>query len=409
MSPNWIDIAWTDVLGRCRVSRVRNDRADDGVPIGLGVVAAGYGTVDPSTRRLLLVPERSTERPNPFSPGAMLAVGSLRNKDGTPSPLCSRSVLGRVLDRFSQEGYRIQAAAELEFFLLDPKTLQPLWSDVNQYSITKGGEIEDVLGRIRRQLVEADIPVEATNPEYSGGQVELNIKHAPADKAADYAVLSRYFAREIVRSTGIDATFLAKPWTDQAGSGLHVHQSLWAGDKNVMHDRGDLSGLARSYLAGQLAHMRELALLGSSNPNAYHRRAGASFAPSGICWGIDNRTVAVRAIVGSENVTRIEQRDASADCNVYLAFAGQFSSGLDGMHRELPLMEPVIGNAHERTGDERLPMTFVEAMAAFAKSSMAHEFLGPIADVFENALRAELDEVLANSADWERARYLSAV
>ncbi len=408
MSSNWIDIAWTDVLGRCRVSRVRSDRADDGTPIPLGVVLAGYADVHPSSRRLLLVPDRATERPNPLFPGGALAVGVLLDEDGTPSSLCSRSALKRVLDRFSQKGYRIQAAAELEFFLLDATTRQPLWSDINQYSITKGGEIENILGRIRRQLVEAEIPVEAMNPEYSGGQVELNIKHAPAEHAADYTVLSRFFAREIVRSTGIDATFLAKPWTDQAGSGLHIHQSLWSGSSNVMFDRGDLSSLARNYLAGQLAHMRELALLGSSNPNAYHRRAGASFAPSAITWGVDNRTVAVRAIVGSEGATRIEQRDASADCNIYLAFAGQFGSGLDGMHRALALTDPVVGNAHEATGVERLPVTFVEAMEVFAQSTFARELLGPITGAYQSLLQVEVEEFLGNSAEWERDRYLSA-
>ena len=409
MNPKWLDVLWSDLLGRGHLSRVRDDRAYDGIPIPVSVVAAGYGAVDPSTERLLIVPDRSTERPNPFSPGAALAIGSLFDEEGSSSPLCGRSALARVLARFSQEGYRIQAAAELEFFLLDPSTLKPLWADINQYSVTKGGEIEGVLGRIRRELMVAGIPVEAMNPEYSGGQVELNIKHAPADQAADYTVLSRYFAREIVRASGLDATFLAKPWTDQAGNGLHVHQSLWVGNSNIMHESGDLSNVARYYLAGQLARMRELALLGSSNPNAYHRRSGGAFAPSGISWGVDNRTVAVRAIVGSESATRIEQRDASADCNIYLAFAGQFGSGLEGIHRELPLPAAVTGNAHGRPGDEQLPTTFVEAMTAFAGSSFARELLGSTADRYEEILRAELDEVLGSSADWERARYLSAV
>lgn len=409
MSAQWLDIVWTDLLGRCHLTRVRNDRADDGVPVAIATAAAGYAAPSPSFGSLLLVPDRLTERSNPFSADASLAVGSLVEDDGTPSAWCARSALMRVLDSFDREGYRIQAAAELEFFLLNPETQQPLWADVHQYSITKGGEIEFVLGRIRRKLVQAEIPVEAMNPEFSGGQVELNIRHAPAQHAADYTVLSRYFVREIVRSSGLDATFLAKPWTDQAGSGLHVHQSLWSGTKNVMHEEGNLSPLAQNYLAGQLAHMRELSLLGSSNPNAYHRRAGISFAPSVISWGIDNRTVAVRAIVGSEGATRIEQRDASADCNLYLAFAGQFGSGLDGIHRKLKLAPPVVGNAHDDKVTERLPMTFVEAMAVFSASAIARELLGVTADLFENILRPEVEEFFANSSDWERRRYISAV
>jgi glutamine synthetase len=117
----------------------------------------------------------------------------------------------------------------------------------------------------------------------------------------------------------------------------------------------------------------------------------------------------VRVILGSEQSTRIEQRDASADCNIYLAFAGQFGSGLDGIHRELPLADPVHGNAHLRTGDERLPMTFVEAMEVFSKSSIARRLLGNTADEYENLLRSEVEEVLANSTGWERQRYISAI
>ena len=191
-----------------------------------------------------LVPDAATERPNPFRPDSLLCVGSLcvdsssdgSSSDGSssggagdPSELCSRSALGRVIDRFAELGYRIQAAAELEFFLLDPATNQPLWADINQYSVTKGGELDFVFSRISRELQQLGIPVEAMAPEYSGGQVEVNIRHAPALQAADHTVLARYFIREIARSSGLGATFLAKPWTDQAGNGLHVHQSLWSG------------------------------------------------------------------------------------------------------------------------------------------------------------------------------------
>jgi glutamine synthetase len=409
LTARWLDIAWADLVGRCHLTRVRQLGADEGVPIPASVVAAGYDAPGTFQGRLSLVPDPATERLNPFSPDALLCVGSLVGEGGEPSEFCARSALARVLGRFEELGYRIQAAAELEFFLLDPATNEPLWTDINQYSVTKGGELEYVLGRIARELLQAEIPVEAMAPEYSGGQVELNIHHAPASQAADHTVLARHFIREIARSAGLGATFLAKPWTDQAGNGLHVHQSLWSGRSNAFYDHGDLSALARSYLAGQLAHMRELALLGCSNPNSYHRRADLSFAPTNICWGMDNRTVAVRSIVGSEGSTRIEQRDASADCNVYLVFAGQFGSGLTGMQRGLALGPPVTGNAYERTADDQLPVSFTEALAGFSASVVARDLLGATADRYEQVLTAERDQVILNSADWERDRYLQAI
>jgi glutamine synthetase len=263
--------------------------------------------------------------------------------------------------------------------------------------------------RVRNELRLMNVPVEASNPEYSGGQMEVNLTYGPALGAADAATLLRSLVRTIARQEGFDATFMAKPWTDQAGNGMHVHQSLWKDGRNVFSDAGQLSGLGRSYLAGLLAHLAELALLGCPNPNAYHRRTDLSFAPTLICWGGDNRTVAVRSIEGTEASTRVEQRDASADCNIFLTFAGQFAAGLRGLRAGLEPPPPVEGNAYDRTDLEAVPKTFLEAFdlmnAGLASALFGEETVRAYLDV----LSEERTVLLLSSTDWERQRYMSSM
>jgi glutamine synthetase len=155
--------------------------------------------------------------------------------------------------------------------------------------------------------------------------------------------------------------------------------------------------------------MAALALFGCPTPNAYHRRTDLSFAPTVICWGRDNRTLAVRAIEGDPSSTRVEQRDASADCNVYLTFAGQFAAGLDGIDRALDPPDPVEGNAYERVGLPRVPRTFLEAFELM-RDGTARGLLGSATiDAYLGVLEPELSVWLTSSSDWERERYLSSM
>jgi glutamine synthetase len=377
----------------------------------------------------LLLPDWDSARPNPWDENARVVLGDLIGQDGRPDALCSRSALRRVLDRAASGGLQVQAAAELEFYLIDPATSRPIYDEINQYSLTKGAELEFVLHDLRERLAVMQIPVEAVNPEYSGGQAEVNIKHTGALAAADRAVLTRHFVREMARSRGLDATFMAKPWTEHAGSGMHVHQSVWrlpgqpagasggaaragaarASAANLLYAAGTLSPEGHGYVAGLLRYLRELVLLGSATPNAYHRRADYSFAPTRICWGADNRTLAVRVITGSEGATRIEQRDAAADCNIYLAMAGQFAAGLAGLEAGWAPPDPVTGNAYIRTDLPLLPESFPEAVDLLAASELAREALGPVVDALLGVLRPECTVLVTSSADWERDRYMPVV
>lgn len=406
VTETWTDVVWTDLLGRPHVVRIRSpllERSE--LLVDRGALARGFATAprvggDP----LVLAPDLETLRAVPWDDALSVVVADVCEEDGAPSVLCSRTALRRAAAAARESGYAISAAAELEFFLVDRDTHGPVFAGVENYSLVRV-EFEPVLSAIRNELGAMDVAVEASNPEYSGGQFEVNIAHGNALQAADRAVLLRHGVRQIAHRFGLGATFMAKPWTEQSGSGMHVHQSLWADGANVFHEGGGLSSLGRSYLAGLLDRIRELALLGSPTPNAYHRRADLSFSPTTVSWGGDNRTVAVRAVVGEEGTTRIEQRDAAADCNIYLVFAGQFLAGLDGIRRGLEPGPPVAGSAYQLEG-ARLPRTFLEAYDLFASSQAPRELLGEeLVEAYLAALAPEIEVVVTSAADWERRRY----
>lgn len=417
--PRWVDVYWSDLVGRCRFVRVGSDAAADGVRLPRSLVAAGFAGPSPEPGEVLLLPDWGSARPNPWDQNAQVVLGDLLDPDGQPDASCSRSALRAVLDRAARDGLEIQAAAELEFYLIDPATRRPIYDEINQYSLTKGSELEFLLHDLRERLAVLGIPIEAVNPEYAGGQAEVNIKYTEALAAADRAVLTRHLIREMARSHGLDATFMAKPWTEQAGSGMHVHQSVWrvpgpsakagGAGANLFYTAGEFSSEGHAYVAGLVRYMRELVLLGSATPNAYHRRADYSFAPTRICWGADNRTLAVRVITGSEGASRVEQRDAAADCNIYLAMAGQFAAGLAGLGAGWSPPDPVTGNAYTRTDLPLLPESFPEAVDLLASSDLAHAALGPVIDALLRVLRPERTVLVTSSTDWERDRYMSVV
>lgn len=419
MSATWTHLLWTDLLGHPHIVRARTEalHAGHAVRIARADAAGGFASAGDLGHSatgagpdLVLVPDERTERPVHWDPDVRLLIADVHEADGARSALCGRSALRRTLERVSAAGYTVSCAAELEFYLLDPATLAPVYPDIENYSITKGAEYEPILAEIRNRLREMDVTVEASNPEYSGGQFEVNILHGAALDAADRAILLRAAVRAIASRAGLRATFMAKPWTDQSGSGMHVHQSLWRGGQAVFHDAGDLSTTGRQYVAGLLRRMTEYTLLGSPTPNACHRRNDYSFSPTVVCWGSDNRTLAVRAITGSPGSTRVEQRDAAAEANPYLVFAGQLSAGLEGIADGLEPPEPTTGNAYARTDLERLPRSYLDAFDRLERSTAIRAALGgETVAAYLQVLAPERDLLLASSTDWERARYLMAV
>ena len=260
MSPvRWLDVVWTDVVGRTHVVRVARDAVGRGESIAIpsSLARAGYGPRRDGVahERLELWLDPATERVVPWDPEVGVCIAELHEPGGEASGLCARALLRDVARGAEAEGLAVAAAVELEFFIVDSTTRQPVYAWVDNYSLSRV-EAEPVVADVRRQLRAIGVEVEASNPEYSGAQFEVNLRYTDLLAAADQAVLARHYIGVLARRNGFDATFMPKPWSDQAGSGVHVHQSLWRGPTNVFHDAAEgLSAAGRSYLAGLLASM----------------------------------------------------------------------------------------------------------------------------------------------------------
>ena len=208
----------------------------------------------------------------PWEEGVAFCFGRFESVDHQPIPIDPRNALIKVLKRAEDMGYEVNIGAELEFYLLDPETLKPRDSGIQVYGLARAAALEHVLGPIRRYLNDVGIPIEQSNPEYAAGQVEVNIRYSEALLAADRAVAFRSLVKELAVSQNYLATFMAKPFIEESGSGVHVHHSLWKDGKNAFSDGGKLSALGMNYLGGMQKRMAEMSLVASGTPNAYRRR-----------------------------------------------------------------------------------------------------------------------------------------
>jgi len=313
---------------------------------------------------------------SPWEEGVAVCVARAEGSDHKPVPIDPRGALVTQVERAAAMGYEVKTGTELEFYLLDPETLLPKDSGVGVYSMSRAAEMEHVLGPIRRMINEMGIPIEQSNPEYAAGQVEVNIRYGEALKSADQVVMFRSLIKELAHAHGYLATFMAKPFIEESGSGFHTHYSLWKDGKNAFADAGKLNATGTYFLAGLRKHMVEMSLAGATNPNAYRRKQPYTFCPVNNSWGYDNRTVGLRVIEGNDNAVRVEKRDASADCNPYYLLACDIAAGLDGIEQKMDPGEPCLGNAYEADNVDPLPQELGVAVALAKGSELMKRVLG---------------------------------
>ena len=230
---------------------------------------------------------------------------------------------------------------------------------------------------------------------------------------ADTNLVFKNAVKEIAALHGRSATFMAKPHFDDAGSSCHIHSSLWSLDGAESRVPGDgehhLSDEFRWYLGGLMATARELSLLYAPNVNSYRRFLPGSWAPTGIGWDTDNRTLGFR-LVGHGAGTRIECRIPGADANSYHAFAATIAGGLHGIRERVEPPPPYHGNGYTAPDLPRIPGTFAEAIDLWRTSDVARALFGE--DVHHHVLtHAEFEWAAFNATvtDWERRRYFERI
>ena len=314
--------------------------------------------------------------PIPWEPGVAMCFGTGLGMDHKPVPVDPRQALVRQIERAATMGIDVQAGAELEFYLLDPQTGQPRDVGNDCYGLERAASFEHVLGPIRQQIEAMGIPIEQSNPEYAPGQVEVNMRYDSALLAADRVVMFRSLVKQLATRHGYLASFMAKPFIDLGGNGFHLHYSLWSEGQNIFSDGGKLNDTGRHFLGGLQKRMVETSICGAANVNSYRRRVPYSFCPTNASWGMDNRTVALRVIDGSDSATRVEKRDAGADCNPYLLMATDIAAGLDGIEEKQAPTKITTGDAYSDSHDEALPTTLADAIRLARGSDWLASVLG---------------------------------
>lgn len=326
---------------------------------------------------------------------------SMHHGDGTPFYADPRHVLARVLQRYAARGLKPVVAFELEFYLLKPDVNlapdaappEPDEPERQQmYSLHELELFEDVFADIRTAAEVQDLPLDTTISEAGPGQFEINLYHkADAMAAADDAILLRRLIIGVARRHGLRATFMAKPFTEWPGNGMHVHASVidQAG-RNIFSGGREGDARHRAAIAGLLATMPETLPLYINTFNGFRRLAPESYAPTRAIWGYDNRSVAVRVPAGGDAARRVEHRIAGADAHPHLVLAGILAGMLEGIEKGFEPPPPVEGNAYEGF-DSTLNNYMGDALDHFVRSAFIAEWLGEeFRHIFNAIKRAEL-------------------
>jgi glutamine synthetase len=246
----------------------------------------------------------------------------------------------------------------------------------------------------------AGLEVENSKGECNLGQHEINFRYSDGLGCADEHTIYKNGAKEIADQEGMSISFMAK-FNEREGNSSHIHFSLSDAEGPLFHRDKEVF---ESFLAGQLAAMRELTLLIAPNINSYKRFAAGSFAPTTIAWGSDNRTCALR-VVGHGAALRFENRSPGADVNPYMALSALIAGGLHGVENKLKLEPAFVGNAYAATDRPRLPSTLREARELFAQSAIAEAAFGPaVVAHYVNAADVELAAFDGAVTDWEKTR-----
>ncbi len=342
------------------------------------------------------------------------------NQDGTPFDVEPRNVLNRLWQQLRNRGLFPVVAVELEFYLVDKKRdaegyIQPPCApgsdDRNRqsqvYSLDNLDHFADVLRDIDALARLQGIPADGALAEASPGQFEINLHHTrDVLSACDHAIQLKRLIRQVAENHGMTATFMAKPYEDYAGSGMHVHISMLdAADHNAFAcDDGSDSPLLKRTLAGMIDLMPASMALLAPNVNAFRRFVPDAYVPLQASWGHNNRTVALRIPCGDLESRRIEYRVAGADANPYLVMATILAGMLHGLDTQLPLPQPVKGNGHEAEG-LALPIRQSDALYAFEGSYPLQKLLGEkFAKVWFSCKNYELMQferlITATEIDW---------
>lgn len=421
---SFIQFWFTDVLGQLKSFAVSPGELALAFSEGMGFDGSsieGFARIEESD--MVAIPDPTSFQMLPWRPQERPAARmfcDILNPDGTPYEGDPRYALKRILKKAADQGYTFYTGPELEFFYFK--------SDAAPEIIDRGGYFDvtplDRANDLRRQTIfalqEMGIEVEYSHHEVAPSQHEIDLRYDEALRMADKTQTYRVTVRETARQNGVYATFMPKPIFGENGSGMHTHQSLFLGDRNLFFDPNDpihLSHKAKCYIAGILQHAREITAINNQWVNSYKRLVPGYEAPVYISWARRNRSTMVRVPMykpGKEKATRIELRSPDPACNPYLAFAVMLAAGLKGIENNYVLPDPIEEDIFQMSEAERtdrgilsLPGSLQEAIGECEKSELVAETLGGhIFHKFIENKKIEWDRYRIQVSKYEIERYL---
>ena len=327
--------------------------------------------------------------------------------DGSPCWADPRHVLRRTLSKATEAGFTCYVHPEIEFFLLKNKPTDgtaPEPADSGGYFDQASHNAAPHFRRNAIETLEAmGISVEFSHHEGAPGQQEIDLRYADALTMADNVMTFRYTVKEVALTQKVHASFMPKPFSEQPGSGMHTHFSLFEGDQNAFYhpeNPYELSDTGRAFVAGILRHAREISAVTNQWVNSYKRLIVGGEAPTAVCWGHANRSALVRVPMyspGKSSSRRVEVRSLDSACNPYLAYSVILAAGLKGVQEEYELAPATEDDVWSLTEAERkaagydsLPQNLNEALAELENSELVAETLGE--HVFDFFLRNKRDE-----------------
>lgn len=420
----FIRLWFTDVLGFLKSFAITSHDLETAFEEGMGFDGSaieGFSRAQESD--MLAKPDPNTFALLPWRPdseGVARMFCDVLLPDGSPFEGDPRWVLRRNLQRASDAGFTFFVAPELEYFYF-PDSETPVPIDTGGYFDLTPIDVSSDLRRETILALEAmGIPVEYSHHEVAPSQHEIDLRYADALTMADSIMTFRLTVKQVAMERGMYATFMPKPMTDEAGSAMHSHVSLFEGNQNAFFDASDETGLSKvgqGFVAGLLAHAPEMSALTNQWVNSYKRLSTGYEAPAYVCWGRHNKSALVRvptAKPGKEASARIEFRAPDSACNPYLTFAAILAAGMAGVEAGYELPPEASDNIYELTPEElraagitALPASLNAALEVMERSDLVADALGE--HVFEWFLRNKREEWKAYRGyvtPYELERYL---
>ena len=425
---SFIQFWFTDVLGMLKSFAITPSEMDEGLVEGMGFDGSsieGFARIHESD--MIAKPDPTTFQLVPWRTNSLPVARmfcDVLNPDGTPYEGDPRYVFKRLLKKVEDEGFTFYLGPELEYFYFK--------DNAGTEILDRGGYFDsrlmDMVGSdLRRDTIFAlqsmGIQVEYSHHEVAPSQHEIDLRYDEALRMADKTMTYRLVVKDIARKSGVYATFMPKPIFGENGSGMHVHQSLFKGERNAFYDPKDeykLSDIAKYYIAGLMRHAPEITAVTNQWVNSYKRLVPGYEAPVYVSWARRNRSAMIRVPMykpGKEAATRIEFRSPDPSCNPYLAFAVMLGAGLEGIENKYEMPDPIEEDIFEMDPAERrahgitdLPGNLYAAILETEKSELVKKVLGDhVFNKFIENKKIEWDAYRTHVSKFEIEKYLPKI